>query len=67
MNGSCGLIETVPGGESLINRGAQSLLKLSEKIDKKNMRNPAFLMVLCAAATLPASVMAECLPFPLEH
>ena len=55
MNGSCGLIETVPGGESLINRGAQSLLKLSEKIDKEKMREPAFLMVLCAAARLPLS------------
>ena len=51
----CGLIETVSGGDSLINRGVQSLLKLSEKIDKEKMREPAFLMVLCAAARLPLS------------
>ena len=34
------------GGETLIEEGAKSLLRLSEKIDTSRMKAPAFKMVL---------------------
>ena len=34
----------------MINEGAQSLLKLANKIDTDKMKEPAFLMVLCGVA-----------------
>lgn len=49
-NGSYGLIEVKLGGDKLINEGAQSLLKLANKIDTDKMKEPAFLMVLCGVA-----------------
>lgn len=49
-NGSYGLIEVKLGGDKLINEGAQSLLKLADKIDTDKMKEPAFLMVLCGVA-----------------
>ena len=49
-NGSYGLIEVKLGGDKLINEGAQSLLKLANKIDTNKMKEPAFLMVLCGVA-----------------
>ena len=45
-DGSYGLIEIKIGGESLINDGAQTLIKLRNKIDPTKMKNPSFLMVL---------------------
>lgn len=49
-NGSYGLIEVKLGGDSLIEEGAKSLLKLEAKIDTTRMKAPAFKMVLCAVA-----------------
>ena len=49
-NESYGLIEVKLGGDKLINEGAQSLLKLADKIDTDKMKEPAFLMVLCGVA-----------------
>jgi len=47
-NGSYGLIEIKLGGDSLIEEGANSLRKLSGKINTEKMKSPAFLMVLTA-------------------
>lgn len=47
-NGKYGLIEIKLGGDKLIEEGAASLLKLSQKIDTTRMKNPSFLMVLTA-------------------
>lgn len=47
-NGAYGLIEIKLGGDSRIDQGAQSLLKLQERIDTEKMKKPSFLMVLCA-------------------
>lgn len=47
-NGRYGLIEIKLGGDKLIEEGAASLLKLSQKIDTTRMKNPSFLMVLTA-------------------
>lgn len=47
-NGQWGAVEIKLGGESLVNEGAKSLKRLSEKIDKDIMNAPAFLMVLTA-------------------
>ncbi len=47
-NGSYGLIEKKLGGEDLIESGAESLLKLSAKIDTEKMQKPSFLMALTA-------------------
>lgn len=47
-NGSYGLIEIKIGGDRLIEEGANTLRKLSSKIDTTRMKNPAFLMVLTA-------------------
>lgn len=49
-NGSYGLIEVKLGGDTLINEGAASLLRLAGKIDTEKMKKPAFLMVLCGVA-----------------
>lgn len=45
-DGAYGLVEIKLGGESAIDQGAASLLKLSQKIDTDTMTEPAFLMVL---------------------
>jgi len=45
-DGSYGLIEIKIGGEGLINEGAQTLIKLRDKLDPTKMKNPSFLMVL---------------------
>ncbi|HJJ35735.1 MAG TPA: DUF4143 domain-containing protein [Methanocorpusculum sp.] len=47
-NGAYGLIEIKIGGDTLIEEGAASLLKLREKIDTDSMREPAFMMILTA-------------------
>lgn len=45
-NGSYGLIEIKLGGDTLIEEGAKTLLKLAGKIDTDKMKQPSFLMVL---------------------
>ncbi len=45
-DGSYGLIEIKIGGERLINDGAETLIKLQNKIDITKMKRPSFLMVL---------------------
>lgn len=45
-DGSYGLIEVKLGGDKLIEEGAASLIRLSEKIDTEKMKKPSFLMVL---------------------
>ena len=47
-NGKYGLVEIKLGGDSLIEKGAESLLKLSRNIDCEKINNPSFLMVLTA-------------------
>lgn len=47
-NGKYGLIEIKLGGESLIEKGAATLLSLADKIDDTKMNKPAFLIVLTA-------------------
>lgn len=47
-NGDYGLVEIKLGGERLIEDGAQSLLKLSEKIDDTRMKMPQFMMIITA-------------------
>lgn len=47
-DGRWGLIEIKLGGESLINEGAKSLIKLSEKINHEKMNKPSFLAVITA-------------------
>lgn len=49
-NGSYGLVEVKLGGDQSLNEGAESLLKLTSKIDTEKMKKPAFLMVLCGVA-----------------
>ena len=49
-NGKYGLIEVKLGGDDLINEGAASLLKLSDRIDTTKMSKPSFMMVLCGIA-----------------
>ncbi len=49
-NGSYGLIEMKLGGDTAIEEGADSLKKLASKIDTGKMKEPAFMMVLCAVA-----------------
>ena len=49
-DGSYGLIEVKLGGDRLISEGAESLLKLSDRIDTGKMQKPSFLMVLCGVA-----------------
>lgn len=45
-NGAYALIEIKIGGETLIEEGIRSLLKLSDRIDTDKMKAPAFKMVL---------------------
>ena len=45
-NGHYGLIEIKLGGDTLIESGARTLLKLAGKIDTEAMNVPSFLMVL---------------------
>ncbi len=47
-NGKYGLVEIKLGGESLIDKGVESLLNLSKNIDFEKMSSPSFLMVLTA-------------------
>lgn len=49
-NGSYALIEIKLGGDTLINEGAGNLKKLASKINTDRMKEPSFLMVLCAKA-----------------
>ena len=49
-NGSYALIEIKLGGDTLINGGADNLKKLASKINTDRMKEPSFLMVLCAKA-----------------
>ena len=49
-NGSYGLVEIKLGGDKLIEDGAANLLKLKDKIDSSKMKEPSFLMILCAVA-----------------
>ena len=49
-NGKYALIEVKLGGDKLINEGAESLLRLANRIDTQKMKEPAFLMVLCGVA-----------------
>lgn len=51
-NGKYGLVEIKLGGDSLINKGAESLLKLSRNIDIGKMNAPSFLMVLTAVGNM---------------
>lgn len=47
-DGRYGLIEVKIGGDTLIDQGAESLKKLSSRIDTQKMKEPSFLMVLTA-------------------
>lgn len=49
-NGTYGLIEIKLGGDKMIEEGADSLKTLSAKIDTGKMKEPSFLLVLCAKA-----------------
>ena len=49
-NGEYGLVEIKLGGDMLIEEGAKSLLKLSDKIDTKKMNKPSFLMIITASS-----------------
>lgn len=51
-DGSYGLIEIKIGEESLINDGAEALIKLRDKIDTTKMKKPSFLMVLIGIGEL---------------
>ena len=47
-DGTCGLVEIKIGGQTLIDKGASTLVKLTEKIDTDKMPKPSFRMVLTA-------------------
>ena len=47
-NGAYGLIEVKTGGETLIEKGAATLVALEDKIDTTRMKKPAFKMLLVA-------------------
>lgn len=49
-NGSYGLVEIKLGGDKLIEEGAETLKTLSDLIDTNSMKEPSFMMVLCAQA-----------------
>jgi predicted AAA+ superfamily ATPase len=49
-NGQYGLIEIKLGGESLINKGVETLNTLTEQIDTTHMKAPAFKMILTATS-----------------
>lgn len=50
-NGKYGLIEIKLGGDKLIEEGAETLLKLANKINEDVMKAPAFRMVLTGTGT----------------
>ena len=50
-NGHYGLIEIKLGGDTLIEKGAETLKKLASKIDTDKMPAPSFLMVLTGTGT----------------
>lgn len=50
-NGNYGLIEIKLGGDTLIEKGAETLKKLASKIDTDKMPTPSFLMVLTRTGT----------------
>lgn len=50
-DGRYGLVEVKLGGDVLIEEGAQTLLKLSGKIDTDRMKKPSFMMVLVGVGT----------------
>lgn len=47
-NGSYGLVEIKLGGDKLIEKGVENLIKLRNKIDTNIMSKPSFMMVLTA-------------------
>ncbi|MBQ2631942.1 MAG: ATP-binding protein [Kiritimatiellae bacterium] len=47
-DGRFGLVEVKLGGEALIEKGCETLLKLSSAIDTSRMREPSFKMILTA-------------------
>ena len=47
-NGAYGLIEVKTGGETLLEKGAATLVALEDKIDTTRMKKPAFKMLLVA-------------------
>jgi len=49
-NGSYGLIEIKLGGDSAIEKAAESLMELNSKIDTDNMKEPSFMLILCATS-----------------
>ena len=49
-DGSYGLIEIKLGGDSLIEEGVKNLKDLASKIDINKMKEPSFMLVLCAKA-----------------
>ena len=50
-DGRYGLVEIKLGGETLIEEGAKTLKKLSDKIDTERMQKPSFAMVLTATGS----------------
>ncbi len=52
-NGSYGLIEIKLGGDTLIDKGAQSLTTLAAEIDITRMKSPSFMMVLTGIGDFP--------------
>ncbi len=60
-NGTYGLIEIKLGGDSLIEEGAKNLKDLASKIDTDKMREPAFMLVLCAKSSLCIQKKRRCL------
>ena len=51
LNGEYALIEVKVGGEKAIEEGAKNLLKLRDKIKDSKIKEPAFMMVLCAVSS----------------
>ena len=47
-NGDYGLIEVKLGGDKLVDEGAETLMKLNNKIDTEKMKKPSFMMILTA-------------------
>lgn len=47
-DGAYGLVEIKVGGQALVDRGAETLLKLADKVDTSKMPRPSFMMVLTA-------------------
>lgn len=45
-NGQYGLVEIKLGGQTLVNEGAENLIRLKNKIDTAKMSEPSFMMVL---------------------